>query len=119
MLVEFLAHLVEFDFIWIVGLIMGNLHWLFAFAAAAYIFFDCKRLVMPFILVVGICWTAGDFSAASGWTWTVPVFLGIFYISRIAVLTFCVEIKSLKNILPVVNIVHFFTVYIIFNLFIV
>ena len=118
MLLEFLSHLLSFDLSWIALLVLNNLHWVFALAAAAYIFFDYKKMLVPFILVVGMCWAAVDFSSVTGWAWTLPVFLGIFYISRIAVLIFCQEIKSLKNILPVVNIVHFFTVYILFNLFI-
>ena len=118
MLVEFLAHLVALDLPWIANLILANLHWLFAFVAAVYIFYDGKRVVAPFILTVGLTWTITDFSTMSGWVWAVPTFLAFYYISRIALIIYCSEINKLKNILPVVFVVHFLAIYIIFNLFI-
>ena len=60
MLTEFLAHAMAFDLVWIVGLIMGNLHWLFALAAFVIIAEDGKRPVWHFLVIVGLLWAAVD-----------------------------------------------------------
>jgi len=117
MLVEFLARVLEFDLVWIVGLIFGNLHWLFAIGAVIYFFYGGKKPVLPFILLMGVVWAAIDLSTITGWVWAVPMFLAIHYITRIAIVIFASEIEGLKNKLPVVFVIHFFTIYIIFNLF--
>ena len=117
MLVEFLARLVEFDLVWIVELVFGNLHWLFALFATIFIFYDGKKPILPFVLLMGVLWAALDLSTVTGWVWAVPMFLAIHYMSRIAIVIFASEIEGLKNKLPVVFVIHFFTIYIIFNLF--
>jgi hypothetical protein len=117
MLLEFISHAVALDLGWIVGFIASNLHWLFALVATTFIFYDGKKVLMPFILTVGMLWASADFALVSGWVWAVPAFLFIHYITRFAVMTFCSEVDRLKNILPVVFIIQFFAVYIIFNLF--
>jgi hypothetical protein len=117
MLLEFLARLMSFDIIWIVTFVMGNLHWLFAIGATVYIFYDKKRFLLPFIFTVGLMWAALDFSNVSGWTFTVSVFLAVYYISRIALIVFASEIKGLKDMLPVVFTLHFLTIFAIFNIF--
>lgn len=117
MMLEFISHLVQGDLVWILGLIFSNLHWLFAFAAAVYFFYDRKKLVAPFLLTVALTWVISDFSAVTGWIWAVPAFLSIFYISRMALIVFCSDMDRLRNILPVVFVVHFLVIFAIFNLF--
>jgi len=117
MLMEFLAHLVSFDLVWIVSFILGNLHWFFLLFAPAFIFYNEKRVIMPFLLVVFLSWAMVDFTLVSGWVFAVPAFLSIFYISRMTLIVFCSDMDRLKNILPVVFVAHFLVLFAIFNLF--
>ena len=60
MLIQFLAHAMSFDLVWILGVIIGNLHWLFALGAFVIISENGKRPVWHFLLVIGLLWAAVD-----------------------------------------------------------
>ncbi len=60
MLTQFLAHVMTFDLVWILGVIMGNLHWLFALGAFVIIAENGKRPVWHFLVIVGLLWAAVD-----------------------------------------------------------
>ena len=60
MLLEFLSHLVSFDFVWIVGFILGNLAWLFALMAFVVISHNSKRPIWHFLLIVALLWAIVD-----------------------------------------------------------
>jgi hypothetical protein len=117
MFVEFLSHFASLDIAWLASLIFSNLHWLFAFFATTFFFYDGKKLLAPFLLIIFVVWASVDFSTITGWAWTVPTFLFIFYITRMAIMIFCSEVGSLKNYLPVIFVAQFLVVFAIFNLF--
>ena len=60
MLTQFLVHAMAFDLVWILGVIMGNLHWLFALGAFVIISKNGKRPVWHFLVIVGLLWAAVD-----------------------------------------------------------
>ena len=60
MLTQFLAHALAFDLVWILGVIMGNLHWLFVLGAYVIIAENGKRPVWHFLVIVGLLWAIVD-----------------------------------------------------------
>ena len=52
MLVEFLVHLFTLDIVWIVNLVLTNLHFLFVFFAISYFFFDGKNHILAMLLLI-------------------------------------------------------------------
>jgi len=67
MLLEFLSHLLSFDFVWIASLIMNNLHWLFALMAFVVIAEKGKRPVWHFLVLIGFLYAFVDVMAIGGW----------------------------------------------------
>ena len=105
------------DFAWIAGLILSNLHWVFALFAAGFLFYDGKKAIMPFLTIVFLLWAFFDFSAVTGWAFAVAGFIALHYISRVAIMTFCEDVEKLRDILPVIFVLQFLTVFVIFNIF--
>ena len=66
MLIQFLAHAMAFDLVWILGVIMGNLHWLFALGAFVIIAENGKRPVWHFLVTIGLLWAAVDLELFMG-----------------------------------------------------
>ncbi|MDD5163072.1 MAG: hypothetical protein PHD95_02575 [Candidatus ainarchaeum sp.] len=60
MLFEFFSHLISLDLAWIIGLIMGNLLWLFLLAAYVFITHEGKKVFWGFIFLVGSIWIVLD-----------------------------------------------------------
>ncbi|MCX6798647.1 MAG: hypothetical protein NTW59_00950 [Candidatus Diapherotrites archaeon] len=86
MLVEFLSHLLSFDLNWIAGLIMNNLHWLFAFAAFVIIAEKGHKPVWHFLAIVGLLYAFSDILNLAGWILVpfiialpVQLFVGLFF----------------------------------------
>jgi len=117
MFLEFLSHLVSFDFFWVVEFTLANLHWLFALFIPVYFFYDGKKTIAPFLIIVFMLWSFLDFSAISGWVFAVPGFLALYYISRVVLMIFANDMDSLKDKLPAIFVVHFLIIFAIFNLF--
>ena len=76
MLTQFLAHAMAFDLVWILGVIMGNLHWLFALGAFVIITNTGKRPVWHFLVTVGLLWAVVDLELFMGLAF-VPMLLWI------------------------------------------
>ena len=60
MLIEFLSHAAALDLGWIVGLILGNLHWLFALGAFVIISHNGRRPVWHFLVIFALLWAIVD-----------------------------------------------------------
>jgi len=116
---EFLNAVISLDLNWIAGLIAGNLHYLFAFAAVCFFFWgpSTKKLPIAFILLSLDFWLWADFEAFSGWGIYVGGFLSLYYISKIAVLAFFQDIPQLKKYFVVISTLQAITALVAFNLF--
>jgi hypothetical protein len=67
MLLEFLARLMSFDFVWIVDLVFGNLHWVFAIAFFVIIAEKGKKPVWHFLVMMGFLYAFLDVMEMGGW----------------------------------------------------
>ena len=74
MLLEFLSHLMSFDLVWIVELVLRNLHWVFAIAAFAVIAEKGKKPVWHFLVLVFFLYAFVDIMEIGGWI-LVPMLL--------------------------------------------
>ena len=119
MFFEFLAAVISLDVNWIAGLLFNNLHYLFFFAALAFFLWgpSTKKAVISTGLIILVCWIWVDFQTVSGWTILVGGFLSLYYITKIAVLTFADDIPFLKKNLIIVTEIHGLALIIGYNLF--
>jgi len=121
MFFEFLQAVVTLDLNWLAWLFFANFHYLFAFIAVLFIFFDgkTKTIITGFVLFCGLSWAMVDFNMVSGWVLFVGTFLAINYIAKLAILTFAEADAGLSKHLLVINMVSFFAMWSIYNLFLV
>jgi len=119
MFFEFMSRLLSFDLIWIAGLIFGNLHYVFLFAAVCFFFFgpNIKKTVVSVILLSLVAWTWVDFELMSGWLLFVGGFLSIYYLTKIIVVIFANDVPALKNHLVIINELQFLAILLIYNFF--
>lgn len=119
MFFEFLNAVISLDLNWLAGLFFNNLHYLFAFAAVCFFFWEPsnKKLVIAFILISLDFWVWADFEVFSGWGIFVGGFLSLYYISKIALLTFAHDIPQLKKYFVVISTIQALAALVIFNIF--
>lgn len=99
MLTQFLAHAMVFDLVWILGVIMGNLHWLFALGAFVIISENGKRPVWHFLVVVGMLWAAVDLEFFMGLVFApMLIFVSLNWLVRIFIKDTSLEKHGMKII---------------------
>jgi len=116
---EFFYRLFSLDIGWLVSFILGNIFWLFAFAALAHFFFGRVSLPMAFVAVTIYIWTSLEIASALGWVALSAGFLSFSYIIRIIGLTFASTFDSLKNRVTAISMVLFFATLLVWNVFLV
>ncbi|MEK6972723.1 MAG: hypothetical protein AABW72_01640 [archaeon] len=104
---EIIWHLIQFDIIWFVDLLLANLHWAFAFFALGFIFFNGKNPWKKFIVLATVPLIWEDFSALTGIVLFITEFLAIYYVIQIATLRFAEDYPQISNKLHWVE--EFFT----------
>ena len=121
MFFEFLAAVISLDVNWLAGLLFSNLHYLFVFGAIGFFFWgnSVKKMAVIAVMFPILMWTWVDFEILSGWIWAVPAFMAIYYISKIAVLTWAEDTPQLKSKLVIISEIQALALIAIFNLFIV
>ncbi len=119
MFFEFLAAVISLDVNWLAGLLTSNFHYLFFFAAIGFFFWgpSTKKAIISTGLITLVCWIWVDFQTVSGWAILVGGFLSIYYITKLAVLTFADDVPFLKNNLIIVTEIHGIVLIIGYNLF--
>lgn len=119
MFFEFLNAVITLDLGWLVGLFVNNFHYLFFFAMICFFFFgpSIKKTIIATAMICVVAWMWVDFEIMSGWGLFLASFLGIYYITKIAVNIFAEDIPSLKNHMVLVNEVQFIALFVFFNLF--
>ncbi len=119
MFFEFVQAVLTFDLNWLATLLFSNFHYLFAFVAACFFFWNgnVKKTIVAFFLLSIVIWAAGDFSTVSGWMWAVGGFFSIYYISKVAVMAFAETVPQLRRHLVFVSAAQFWILFIIYNMF--
>lgn len=118
MFFEFASHLISLDIAWLISLIMSNLHWLFFLYALMYFFMEGKRVWWGFLVVVFVCWIWSDWEIVSGGFLFVGGFLSLYYITKLAVLSFAENSPGLKKRLLWVSEIQFIVALLAFNVWI-
>lgn len=107
MFIEIILHLAQFDLAWFIDLFLSNLHWVFAFFALGFIFFNGRKPWKKFIAVAAVPLIWEDFSALTGIVLFITEFLAIYYVIQIATLRFAEDYPQISNKLHWVE--EFFT----------
>lgn len=66
-LVEFAYHLFSLDVAWIFDFVLGQLFWVFVFAAVVVLTFEPKKQFWGFIFFIFFMWALVDVNAYMGW----------------------------------------------------
>lgn len=100
MLLELLTHAVNMDVHWIVMLVLGNLFWVFALFAFAFISSEGKRPIWHFLLVVALLYALLDIRNLTNWVFvSIIIFLPISIITRIFLENTSIEKHATKFII--------------------
>ncbi|MFH1255663.1 MAG: hypothetical protein V1494_00045 [Candidatus Diapherotrites archaeon] len=108
MFFEFMQHLLALDFGWIISLAGNNLFLVFILFTLIYIFFEGKKVLFGFLLLVFLLWITLDFENSTGMFWAIGEFMALLYISRLAISIWVENTPSLKNSLIAINAIFFF-----------
>jgi len=114
---EFISRIASLDLQWFVQLFLDNLVLAFIFLVITFIFNEMKFSPKIFVVLsVGLI-VAEEFLAEMGIIWLVGGFLFVYYISEFVVLTFAESIPKLKNRLPLVETIFFFSLLAVYFVF--
>jgi len=121
MFFEFVTRLLSFDLAWLATLVMSNFHYLFAFGALLFIFFDNKlrKAIPAFFIFCILAWAFIDLQSTSGWLFFAGGFLLLNYIVKISTLVFAQSDPRLSKHLLVVNFFAFYALWVAYNMFMV
>ena len=119
MLLQVISNLLSLNVSWFVELALGNLFYLFAFAAVMHIFMNGKGVLKGFVVLCLMIWFWMDFAAVSGATLFVGGFLAFYYISKMALLIFAESTPKLKQKLIIVSELQFIGAFVLYNLYFV
>ena len=115
MLVEFLVHLFTLDIVWIVNLVLTNLHFLFVFFAISYFFFDGKNHILAMLLLILDVWLVADMEKVTGLVVFAGGFLTFLYITKLAIVVFAEDSKTLQKYIIPLSTAQAYGSFIIYN----
>lgn len=116
MFLEFLSHVLQLDFAWILKFVLLNLHWLFAFVLAIYFFGEGKKVVSGVIALIFALWAMNDGANIMGWVFITGGFLLLFYVVKFFILKIAEETPQLQSKLIWINEISGYSTWILFNL---
>ena len=119
MIIEFLYRIIELDIPWLVNFASSNLIWIFIFIATIFIFFEGKHVLLATVILIIDVWAWISFTSLLDWVLLTGGLLAIYYISKIAILGFAANEKSLQKHLPLITVLHGAAVIILYNMFMV
>ncbi len=117
MFFSFIQHLLALDIGWFIALIMNNLLWLFIFYAVMHIFMDGKKAVYGFVVFCLTLWAWQDFENVSNVIIFGASFLSIWYVTKLALLTFVESVPALSKKLIYINELHGLLLVVLFSIF--
>jgi hypothetical protein len=121
MFFEFLNAVINLDIAWLAGLLFNNIHYLFAFVAILFFFFEgkTKSIAIGFFVFCLVAWAFQDFESTSGWIYFAGGFLFLNYLLKIASLTFAESVPGLSKHMLVVNFISAYALLVAYNIFVV
>ena len=114
---EFVGNLLSLNFGWVVNFLLSNLFWLFAHSLLVHILFGGKMFFRALIFLTFALWLWNDFGELSGVGFVGAQIISVYYISKIAILTFVENTPSLKNHLLVISTVTGLVSLVLANIF--
>ncbi len=113
---EIIKNLLGLNLGYFIGIALGGIFWVFAFAAVAFYFGDGKKVLLNFIVITGLLLSFADLLQAHGLVfYTAPALL-ILYFARISVLT-ALENSGWKKHIPLAFSLTTYTVLFYYNFF--
>lgn len=119
MIADIAVALLSLDFEWFLGLVFGNLFWVFAFFALGYFFFRGKNPLRAFIHVAFAVLFFNELLPFIGWKEYVGQFLLVYYLVDLSLLKIAESIPFFSSRLVWVEEANFFGSILLFNLFMV
>src|SRR3989344_3857397 len=86
-----------------IGVILGNIFFVFALYAMIHIFFNGKKTIYFFVLFAFTLWALIDLETLTGIGITGTLFLLFYYVSKLALLGFVESVPALKKYMIVVS----------------
>ena len=122
MLFEIIGHLLALDLPYFINLVSSNPIFFFGIFVAAFLLSDKKIDMKAGILVFIFIWfnifAELQFMGAFGWVLLSAEFFALILITRFAVLAFTESIPTMKKHFNAIYMLHFWLLYMIFNVFI-
>jgi hypothetical protein len=118
MFYESLAHLAQLDAGWFLSLFLNNLFWVFAFIALMHFFTDGKKAILGAVLIIFDLMIFVDFEFVAGAVIFSGVFMAIYYISKLAFLTF-IENSRFRKHMIIAGLLQGWVVLFLYNIFMV
>ncbi len=119
MFFQFLEALLSLDLAWFVWIVEHNIIWAFAFFAMCFFFWDgkMKKAGGATLLLIMTAWIWVDMESVSGLILFVGGFLSVYYITKVAVMTFAEDSPILRKHLVLVGEIQFVVVLLAYNIF--
>ncbi len=118
MILEFLSHVVMLDIPWLLGFILGNLLWVFMFAAIVYYFWEGEHFLEAFILLPITMFSYAALERTIGLVMFVGGFLMIYYVSKLVILKFAEETPALRKYIVPISTLQALAAWVLYNIFI-
>ncbi len=122
MLFEIIGHLLALDLPYFINLVSSNPIFFFGIFAAVFLLSDKKIDMKAGILFFLFTWLAIfadlQFSESFGWVLLSAQFFALILITRFALLIFTESIPQLKKYFNAIYLLHFWLLYMIYNVFI-
>lgn len=119
MFFEALQQLLELNLGWFVDLVLLNPHYLFAFFAAIYFFYEGKDVLLGFLFFVFVLYIVSSLNMVFGWVLFVGGFLSVYYISKVVVLIFTENSPVLSRYSVLISTTQAYVVWVVYNLYLV
>lgn len=118
-LVELFGMILAFDLEGIIGVVMGNLLWLFALAMASHIVAEgnLKKTITFFLTLSTLVLLYYDVNNVFLWSWGAGAFLSIYYISKFAFLMFLQDRPVFKKRFAMLSELQFLVLFAAFNIY--
>lgn len=117
MIWEILTNIASLNVEGLLGLVMGNLHWVFSILAVSYFFFNARKPIRAFVHVSFAILFMAELVVFVGWHDFSGQFLLLYFLLELGVLIVAQNIPFLSKRLVWVEEANFFGSIILFNLF--
>ncbi len=114
---EVIQALFHLDGSFFIDIFMNNLLWFFIFYSAIYYFFGGKNTLFYTIVLTLNIFAFLDLETTSGIAITSAGFLILFYLTKLALMLFTENSKSMQKYIVIISTISGYTVLILYNFF--